>query len=106
MWLISLVLRSGNNGGVAESKRDVHDGGQFFKWRVAVGLDDERVISSRACAELVAKLFEVRLFVFKIHGGEWRCDDADDERIPLRGEQEGRVRHRDAHTWLQKEGGA
>ena len=103
MWLISLVLRSGNNGGVAESKRDVHDGGQFFKWRVAVGLDDERVVSFRAGAELFAKLLKVGLLVLEIHGGEWRCDDADDERIPLRGEQEGGVWHRDAHAWLQKE---
>jgi len=71
-----------------------------------VGLDDKRVVSSRAGAELVAKLLESGFLILKIHGGERRRDDADDERIPLRGEQEGGIRHRNAHSRLQQERGA
>jgi hypothetical protein len=73
---------------------------------VAIGFDDEGVLAIRPCAKLFGKLFQRCFLVLKIHGREWGCDDANDKRVTLRGEQKWGVWHSDTYSWLQEKGGA
>ena len=102
----SLLLGSGDDGGVAHAEGDVHNSGELFHGGQAVGFDDDGVVAGRAAFQAFPKLLEGDLLILKIEGRNRGSGDADDQGVSLWREKKWGVGHGDFDSRLKEERGA